>query len=750
MTKTPLLTIVVGALLIAVPCVFADDPASSWPQEISAGDWIVTMYQPQIDSLEGNAVEARAAVSVKKADGSGEPAFGAVWVSATVDVDRDTREVAVREVEIPEVRFADSKEEDRVALATLLETEMPKWEITFDLDHVIADLGVDAEYATTPGLKSEPPVFVHSTEPAVLLLFDGEPKTELLKGADGFESVVNTPFPVVRQKGAKDYFLFGGEDYWYSATDPMGPWMPTTSVPKAIRDLTENVEAPEEFEGDETVGEIPPPKIIVATEPTELIVTQGEPKWKPVDNLDLLYLDNSDSDVFLDISTQKYYVLAAGRWFAGTAVEKTFTWENVPNDELPEAFSDIPADSVNGHVLAHVAGTEQAREEALQNTIPQTASVKRDDKSFKVAYDGDPKFEPVVDLPEVRYAVNTASSVFIANGKYWACDNAIWYSASLATGPWSVATEIPASLYKIPASNPHHNVTYVHIYETTPQVVYVGYTPGYVGSYWYRGCVVWGTGWRYNPWWGPYYYPRPWTWGLNVHYNPWYGWSFGVSWSNGPFRISMGWGGGYYNPWYRPGWGGWYGPGGYRPPYYRPYPPPGYSKPRPTPYGVGGARPAQLPAGARPATRPSNNIYNRPATRDRVVSTPSTRDRVRPAPANRPNDVLTDRSGNVYRPGQGGGWETRENGQWKPAQGLDRPTTRPTTPSTPSTRPAQPSTGPSTRPSTRPAPSTRPSTGATRPQIERDYRSRQRGSTRVQQRPSTPSRSMSRPAPRRR
>ncbi len=741
---TPSRTCFALILLVIAPVALADVAVSSWPQEINAEDWIVTIYQPQTDSFEANTIEARAAVSLKRSDGNGEPVFGAVWISAKVDIDREKREMTVREVDIPEVRFADSKEEDRDALAKFLETEIPKWQIVLDLDQFIADLDGEIEAATTPGLKNDPPIFVHSTEPAVLLMYDGDPKTESINGADGFERVVNTPFPVVRQKGSGTFYLFGGDDYWYAAPDAKGPFSSTTNVPKGIRDLLKDVEAPEEFEGDEASETIPPPKIVVATAPTELIVTQGEPKWTPVGDLSLLYLDNTDADVFLDITTQKYYVLAAGRWFAGTAVEETFVWENVPNDELPESFSDIPADSVNGSVLAHVAGTDQAREEALQNTIPQTAAVKRDDSSFKVAYDGDPKFEPVKDLPEVRYAVNTASSVFIANGKYWACDNAVWYTATGAGGPWAVATEIPASLYKIPASSPHHNVTYVHIYETTPQVVYVGYTPGYVGSYWYRGCVVWGTGWYYNPWYGPRYYPRPWTWGLNVHYNPWYGWSFGVSWSNGPFRFSIGWGGGgYYSPWYRPGYGGWYGPGGYRPPYYRPYPPPGYHKPRPTPYGAPGTRPAQRPAGARPATRPSNNIYDRPATRDRVVSKPSTRDRARPAALDSPNNVLTDRSGNVYRPGQGGGWETRDNGQWKPAQGLDRPATRPSTPSTrpstPSTRPSQPTTRPT--PTTRPAPvtrpSSRPSSGATRPQLQRDYSSRQRGSQRVQQRPSS-------------
>ena len=40
---------------------------------------------------------------------------------------------------------------------------------------------------------------------------------------------------------------------------------------------------------------------------------------------------------------------------------------------------------------------------------------------------------------------------------------------------------VPAAIYTIPASSPLHYVTYVHIYEATPTVVYVGYTPGYMG-----------------------------------------------------------------------------------------------------------------------------------------------------------------------------------------------------------------------------------------------------------------------------
>ncbi len=200
---------------------------------------------PQTDSFEGNALESRAAVSIKRADGTREPVFGSVWLSTRLDIDREARVVWIRDLKVPEVRFADSKKEDRDALAKLIETEAPNWELT--LDRLIADLSGEAEYATTPGIKHAAPLFVHSAEPAVLLVYDGEPRTEIIPGAEGFERVVNTPFPVVRETGGRMFYLFGGEEYWYGALAPKGPWNITGLAPKSIRDLMKDVESSEEF-----------------------------------------------------------------------------------------------------------------------------------------------------------------------------------------------------------------------------------------------------------------------------------------------------------------------------------------------------------------------------------------------------------------------------------------------------------------------------------------------------------------------
>jgi hypothetical protein len=249
--------------------------------------------------------------------------------------------------------------------------------------------------------------------------------------------------------------------------------------------------------------------------------------------------------------------------------------------------------------------------------------------------------------------------------RYYAVDNGVWFTSAAASGPWAVADSIPSEeIQKIPPSSPVYNTTNVHIYESTPEVVYVGYTPGYMWSFPHYGVPVYGTGWRYPPYYGNFYYPRPPTWGFTIGYNPWTGWNFGMSWSNGFFSFGMSWGGGYPGM-YRP-WGccnGWYG-GGHR---------------GPTIINTGDINIGNnINIGNRTTVRnridnnnklnvnnARNNIYNRPENRNRVADRATARSNLKQArPAgNRANNVFADRDGNVAR-NVGDSWEGRENGQW--------------------------------------------------------------------------------------
>ncbi len=145
-------------------------------------------------------------------------------------------------------------------------------------------------------------------------------------------------------------------------------------------------------------------QIITATEPTELIVTDGEPEFQTITGTNLLFISNTDSDVFMDIDTQQIYVLLSGRWF--TAPKKEGPWSYVYPNKLPEDFAKIPPGSEKGNVRANIAGTEEAHEAVVETHIPQTAAVKRSEANLTVTYDGDPKFEPI-EGTSMKYAVNT-------------------------------------------------------------------------------------------------------------------------------------------------------------------------------------------------------------------------------------------------------------------------------------------------------------------------------------------------------
>src|SRR5581483_7756140 len=102
--------------------------------------------------------------------------------------------------------------------------------------------------------------------------------------------------------------------------------------------------------------------------------------------------------------------------------------------------------------------------------------------------------------------------------------NGVWFTAPAPEGPWVVADSVPAVIYTIPPSSPLYSVTHAYVYDSTPDAVEFGYTPGYYGSYVAdTGVVVYGSGWGYQPWLGSYWIGRPWTYGWGPQFGWWPG-----------------------------------------------------------------------------------------------------------------------------------------------------------------------------------------------------------------------------------
>jgi len=680
---------------------------SQWPQEIKTEKGVVVIYQPQPETLKDDQLKARAAVSIelKNAD---KPVFGAIWFDARLKINRTERTATIANVKITNVRIPEAGDKKLTTLKNLLEQEIPKWNLQISMSQLLATLKLeDQRVNASQKINTTPPEIIFMEEPAILVSIDGEPKMQDVPQRS-LKRIVNTPFTLIFSPTEKRYYLNADKKVWYSASELTADWSLATDVPRAITDLEPKPPADAEKAAAEDATEKtgPAPVIIVRTHPAELISATAKAEFKPVDEVkDLLYMSNTESDVLLDITKQEYYVLLAGRWYVSRKMQGP--WKYMAGESLPESFAHIPEDSNMGTVLYAVPGTTVAKEAVLNAQIPQTAAIDRSLASLNVEYDGEPVFKPILST-SLSYAVNTATPVIkVSHNLYYAVDNAVWFAASSATGKWTIATSVPDEIYTIPADSPMYNITFVKIYKAEPEVVYVGYTPGYTNTYIYGSTIVYGTGYYYPGWYHHHYYPYPATWGYHARWNPYGGWAMGVSYSSGPFTFSIGFGGWYHGGWWGPHHYYGYGHGyhhHYRYGRFRPIYRPPASRP---PGGNPGNKPGNLPS-TRPSTQPVNaakpstrNLYENPRNAARVKDRDNQL-KARPA-ADRANNIYTDRQGNLHRK-TSNGWQSRDNNGWQ-------------------NHPAQ-------QPANRPA--TRPQGGYNPQQMQRSYQSRQQGAQRSQ------------------
>lgn len=234
--------------------------------------------------------------------------------------------------------------------------------------------------------------------------------------------------------------------------------------------------------------------MFVSDAPAELIVLTGAPQYAPVKDTSLLWVSNTESDLFRLGKTGAFYYLVAGRWFLAPGPGGPWTFATTI---LPEDFKKIPVDHPRSHVLASVPGTDQATEAVLLAQVPQTARVNRKElKAPEVTYQGDPEFKPI-EKTSVARAVNTDKDIIKVGDLYYMCFQGVWFMSRSAKGPWEVASSVPQVIYEIPASSPAYHVTYVTVEkddQDNDDWVTFAALAGYTGMMVAWGCAVWGTG----------------------------------------------------------------------------------------------------------------------------------------------------------------------------------------------------------------------------------------------------------------
>ena len=500
----------------------------AWPRSYTAPSGAnLVIHQPQIASWDDQRhLVAYAAVSYLPSGETDKPSLGTLKIETDTQVSVTERMVQFTALKITEANFQSLAGEQSREIINEIEKTIPGEDRIIALDRVL--VSVDKSQIipkNAKDVKADPPTIFFSKSPAVLLNIDGDPIWSPIKENE-LKFAVNTNWDLFQHAPTNKYYL-RNDSTWLEASDYKGPWVTAKKLPSSFKNLP-NEDNWKEVRANlvAVVSTGLTPKVFVSTKPAELIALQGEPKYVPVGGAGskLLWVSNTESDVFRVGEAGLVYYLVAGRWFS--APDFTGPWIfATPN--LPSAFKTIPLEHPRSRVLASVPGTEQAYQAVLFAQIPQTARVnKKELKAPEVTYNGNPEYVPIEGTSLAR-AVNTDKDIIKVGDLYYMCFEGVWFKGQSPNGPWSVADSVPAEIYQIPASSSAHNVTYVTVKDDDKDdewvefAAYAGYTGMMVG--W--GCSWWGTGWYYPPyyWYGggyPIYYPPLRTYGYGSWYNP--------------------------------------------------------------------------------------------------------------------------------------------------------------------------------------------------------------------------------------
>jgi len=712
-----------------------------WPRTYQVGGAEVALYQPQIlEWPEFRHLKANTAIGVKL-EGRREPVFGAASLEADTiaDFEHDSVRIGRRTVSgfrFPELDAADSAKAEQLVRSVL----RPDSPLELPLAAVAAALDRTTVTGETAVSFAPPPIY-YSDSSAVLVTFIGEPRLEPVKASDPtLMFAVNTNWDILFDGGS--YYLLAGNQWLVTKDLLKGSWTAAKSVPESFKSL------PDDGNWSEVKsrlfilpGTTTAPKVFVSNRPAEIVLTEGTPQLAPISGTSVMYVANTQSDLFYHPAKKFYYLLTSGRWFS--AASPAGPWV-AATDSLPEDFAAIPADHPKADVLVSVKGTPQADEAVILASIPQTATVDRASATIQVSYEGEPKFKPVPATTGVEYAINTTEDVFLVNQVYYCCHQGVWFQAPAPTGAWIVCDKVPAPIFTIPPESSKYHVTHVHVYESTPETVQVGVTSGYSGSYVAKGLVVFGLGmWlghemAEDDCWHGHYYPHPYWYGYGCGavYRPGYGYYRRGAYCYGPY------GGVGFGAAYNPATGA-YARGAYA---YGPYRSAGaiaaYNPWTDTAAGHVGVNTPYGSWGRTAVVR--DDEWARAGHRSNARGTIAGIQTSRGGAAvgiNRTfgsdafvaktgeGDVYVGKDGNIYKKDAEGGWQKRENGGWQnapqepdPAPYGSKPAAR-TNPAPTATRPDQPRPG---EPATRPNQSAASNRQATSSQLNRDSRSRER------------------------
>ena len=197
-----------------------------------------------------------------------------------------------------------------------------------------------------------------------------------------------------------------------------------------------------------------PPKIIIATSPSLLVLVDGAAQMREVPGKKLQRVINSKAVILFAEENSRYYLRLENRWLEAEKLEGTWKYaEKLPKD-MKEADQ-----ALTGQELAQSPeGKQPVQKATLKEFDKKTAEAPVVHVMFEPAelieINGDAQY---ADIPgtALKYVSNSGGNIFRLNERYYVLISGRWFESGSFDGPWSFVTgnELPADFAKIPPDN---------------------------------------------------------------------------------------------------------------------------------------------------------------------------------------------------------------------------------------------------------------------------------------------------------
>jgi hypothetical protein len=141
-------------------------PVDEWPRIVKLGGDTLTIYEPQVESWQGNVLRARAAIGVET-PALPKPTYGVVYYTARTEVDKAAGMVTLYDFRVTRSKFPTQQAQTQSFVAALNQAASNRQPMTIALERLQADLTVTQVISPSRALpvNNAPPRIIVSYTP---------------------------------------------------------------------------------------------------------------------------------------------------------------------------------------------------------------------------------------------------------------------------------------------------------------------------------------------------------------------------------------------------------------------------------------------------------------------------------------------------------------------------------------------------------------------------------------------------------